>query len=737
MKKITLLSIAFILSFSLFSQTGNNCSSAINISLSTSSSTCLSNQVSQNSSNIWYKFTAIRSVTNFVVNYDPAQAGSIANAHVYTGACNSLVELGAMVDAHTDSLKIFINILSAGQTYYIRLDKNAGVGATSFTICSTPAEQLPWQVIGQDVQFDGKIGIGKTPTAPLDVLGNANVSGSLTAGNAIFSNLAGNGNQLLQTDATGNVLAFPMGNSSQILFGDGTWGSLPSNSQQLWQHVQNGIVPVSPNFSVGIGNNHPLYNLDVTGNAHISNNLTVNGAIIITDNIHAEKFLKTDTIHSITGITHFTEPIIVPSFSVTGSINIGEYVNVTKGVNATNLNVTGSSNFSDVNISSSVSSPRLVTTRIVAADTNGIHFGDSSLVIAPTQYGNNPVTSATGIAFEKIWVNTSFTNFAIGGGGNIATGINSMAIGMSGALAYGKNCMAIGMGPTRADGDNSLAIGNNVRTVQAANHSIVLGCGIPSGQLVNTTPYSLVVGFSNVPTLFVGGGTGAAGQVSRVGINTITPAAMLDIKIFGTTAGFNISNSASSGPLSVFNVANDGSTIINSTGSSPFTIKNSSLSVSSGASYARTLFEVTANGQTFIGSKSGTGQQRNNSGTTPPPHTTAMLHVNGDVVVGQTGSGAQANIWVTETGWADFVFDKNYKLMSLNELEIFYKENHHLPNVPTQTDIQENGNNLGQTDVVLLQKIEELTLYMVEQQKQLDIQKKRIEELTKIVEEKK
>ena len=224
-----------------------------------------------------------------------------------------------MVDAHTDSLKVFINILSAGQTYYIRLDKNTGAGATSFTICSTPAEQLPWQVIGQDVQFDGKIGVGKTPTAPLDVLGNANVSGSLTAGNAVLSNLSGNNGSLLQTDATGKIISFPMGNPSQILFGNGTWGNLPSAPQQLWQHVQNGIVPVSPNFSVGIGNTSPQYNLDVTGSARVSNNLYVNGGIIITDNIHAEKSVKTDTIHSVSGTTIFSAPVKIPSLTVTGN----------------------------------------------------------------------------------------------------------------------------------------------------------------------------------------------------------------------------------------------------------------------------------------------------------------------------------------------------------------------------------------------------------------------------------
>ena len=66
--------------------------------------------------------------------------------------------------------------------------------------------------------------------------------------------------------------------------------------------------------------------------------------------------------------------------------------------------------------------------------------------------------------------------------------------------------------------------------------------------------------------------------------------------------------------------------------------------------------------------------------------------------------------------------------MPLNEVEFFYKTNHHLPDVPTQKDIQQNGNNLGQTDVILLQKIEELTLYMVKQQKEIEELKKQVQQ---------
>jgi len=70
--------------------------------------------------------------------------------------------------------------------------------------------------------------------------------------------------------------------------------------------------------------------------------------------------------------------------------------------------------------------------------------------------------------------------------------------------------------------------------------------------------------------------------------------------------------------------------------------------------------------------------------------------------------------------WADFVFKPDYKLMPLNELESFIKENNHLPNIPTEAQVKTDGINVAEMNAKLLQKIEELTLYVIEQQKQID-----------------
>ncbi len=70
--------------------------------------------------------------------------------------------------------------------------------------------------------------------------------------------------------------------------------------------------------------------------------------------------------------------------------------------------------------------------------------------------------------------------------------------------------------------------------------------------------------------------------------------------------------------------------------------------------------------------------------------------------------------------WSDYVFANSYKLKSLHELEIFISDNQHLPDVPSAKEVVENGLDLAKMDAKLLQKIEELTLYVIQQQKEIE-----------------
>lgn len=155
----------------------------------------------------------------------------------------------------------------------------------------------------------------------------------------------------------------------------------------------------------------------------------------------------------------------------------------------------------------------------------------------------------------------------------------------------------------------------------------------------------------------------------------------------------------------VFMLLGDGSitTKVSGTNVKALSISNPTLN--------KEVFQIKNNGATYI------GVEKVNAG----PHSDAMLTVSGKVAC------KEVRVFNNTSGyWADFVFDKEYKLMPLMDVEKYYNIYNHLPNIPTAQQIMENGNDLGKTDALLLQKIEELTIYLVQQQKEIEALKKQI-----------
>ena len=72
------------------------------------------------------------------------------------------------------------------------------------------------------------------------------------------------------------------------------------------------------------------------------------------------------------------------------------------------------------------------------------------------------------------------------------------------------------------------------------------------------------------------------------------------------------------------------------------------------------------------------------------------------------------------TAWADYVFANDYKLKPLSEVEAYVKENKHLPNVPSADELVKEGLDLGKMQATQMEKIEELTLYMIEMKKEIN-----------------
>jgi hypothetical protein len=94
---------------------------------------------------------------------------------------------------------------------------------------------------------------------------------------------------------------------------------------------------------------------------------------------------------------------------------------------------------------------------------------------------------------------------------------------------------------------------------------------------------------------------------------------------------------------------------------------------------------------------------------------TTKFAVNGDI--------AAKKLKVSQLGWPDYVFESGYKLKPLHEVESFIKTNKHLPGVPSAKVVEEKGLDVGDGQAALLKKVEELTLYIIQLQKDVNQQK--------------
>lgn len=86
-------------------------------------------------------------------------------------------------------------------------------------------------------------------------------------------------------------------------------------------------------------------------------------------------------------------------------------------------------------------------------------------------------------------------------------------------------------------------------------------------------------------------------------------------------------------------------------------------------------------------------------------------------------------IIIDSKSWPDYVFEDNYKLLSLEKIEEFIKEKGHLPEVPSAAAVEEKGFNIAEMNEVLLKKVEELTLHLIEQNKLINSQTEMIKKL--------
>ncbi|MDG3581261.1 hypothetical protein [Galbibacter pacificus] len=159
----------------------------------------------------------------------------------------------------------------------------------------------------------------------------------------------------------------------------------------------------------------------------------------------------------------------------------------------------------------------------------------------------------------------------------------------------------------------------------------------------------------------------------KLGIGTISPSSPLSISVGGQGINFAYGTNSSGYTLNV-GVNDDGVNIENSSSVRGYNFKNS----------RGTLLTISHKGNAFL-----------------------------------NGKFEAKEIKVTATPTADFVFNEGYNLPSLDFIESYVKKNKHLPEVASAEEMKENGVNIGEFQIKLLQKIEELTLYTITQEKKL------------------
>jgi hypothetical protein len=179
---------------------------------------------------------------------------------------------------------------------------------------------------------------------------------------------------------------------------------------------------------------------------------------------------------------------------------------------------------------------------------------------------------------------------------------------------------------------------------------------------------------------------------NRVGINTAAPAGVLDVAGSGTTTNI-VASTVDSASWVQLKSNTDGSKYMFGNAGNRFEI----------GTYDGTngvtnwdVFKIIRNGNIEMGSNSNP----------------VNLAVNGLIKTKE--------IQVTNNNWADYVFEKDYVLKPISEVKAFINKNKHLPDVPSKKIVEENGINVGDMQRIQMQKIEELTLYVIQLEERLN-----------------
>ena len=319
---------------------------------------------------------------------------------------------------------------------------------------------------------------------------------------------------------------------------------------------------------------------------------------------------------------------------------------------------------------------------------------------AQVQYNGCSATGANASAIGN--KNTASGNNSLAGGYTTqATGSNSLAFGYN-SKATQSTTTAIG-NTAIASGIGSMALGNYVKAT--AQNAFVFGSGTTASYpLTNSTANSIAFGVnSNRPTLLITKSLNN-NYTGKVAIGPITtPQTKLHIKSDNNEdAGVLIEPSDRNGHKAFIHLFDDTHSI---------TVDNTAtMELNAGTGDMKLLApNITLNGKIGINT----------------------VNEVKDYALAVDGGLISTKVYIKEVQhWPDHVFDDNYSLMKLDDLKQYLAEKRHLPNLPSEKEILNNGYDLNDMQCALLLKIEELTRYILLLQDEIDELKKATSEDT-------
>ncbi len=332
------------------------------------------------------------------------------------------------------------------------------------------------------------------------------------------------------------------------------------------------------------------------------------------------------------------------------------------------------------------------------------------------------------------------------GNSTTATGYNSFASGY-GSEASGHTSTALGR-EARALGNYSGAFGNFVKA--SGENSFVLGKGFTSALPLTNSVAGIMMGVnSQQPTLTISAAS-SANYTGKVGIGNVTsPSAKLHVKADssgeGEDADIMLEPTASGKYAAIYFKTKDNYIRMRNTAGLDFSaprynFQTGKVGIGNVTTPQATLHIKAYGGenanimlQTTDNTKDAAIIFRNTSNTISVGSNNLMnfAATSYSFTTGKVGIGCvndmndfalavQGGSVIDIDSWPDFVFGDGYNLMNLYELEQYINTNQHLPNVPAAGEVSANGIDLGEMNALLLQKIEELTLHIIELQKQID-----------------